>query len=145
MSFRFCAISSKPNQSVFRMGKEKSVIGSWQIRKCILLGLVRLFHYICNKNKFSSLIHDCPLITLWFNNDYIECKYKFSINLVKKKPEYWTNPVSAPVHQKSALWCTSALKKCTVLVLGMAALDMPFRQMRLFAKLENCHIFRQSR
>ena len=74
MSFRFCAISSKPNQSVFRMGKEKSVIGSWQIRKCILLGLVRRFHYICDKNKFSSLIHDCPLITLRFDNDNIECQ-----------------------------------------------------------------------
>ena len=74
MSFRFCAISSKPNQSVFRMGKEKSVIGSWQIRKCVLLGLVRRFHYICDKNKFSSLIHDWPLVTLRFDNDYIECQ-----------------------------------------------------------------------
>ena len=25
-----------------------------------------------------------------------DCKYKFSINLVKKKPEYRTNPVNSP-------------------------------------------------
>ena len=25
-----------------------------------------------------------------------DCKYKFSINLVKKKPEYRTNPVNYP-------------------------------------------------
>ena len=56
------------------MEKEKSVIGSWQIRKCILLGLDRRFNYICNKNKFSSLIHDWPLVTLRFDNDYIECQ-----------------------------------------------------------------------
>ena len=37
----------------------------------------------------------------------------------------------APVHRKSALWCTSAPKKCTVLLPGMAALDMPFRQSKI--------------
>ena len=37
----------------------------------------------------------------------------------------------APVHRKRALWCTSTPKKCTVLLPGMAALDMPFRQSKI--------------
>jgi len=88
MSFRFCAISSKPNQSVFRMGKEKSVIGSWQIRKFILLGLVRRFHYISDKNKFSSFIHGCPLVIIAifrFDNAYIE--YHCDLLVLSSRPK----------------------------------------------------------
>ena len=90
MSFRFCAIVLKSNQSVFRMGKEKSVMGSWQIRKCILSGLVRRFHYVCNKNKFNSLIHDCPLVIIAifrYDNDYIEYQCHFSVLSSRPKAE----------------------------------------------------------